>query len=188
MSRYAAFVCAGAPTPSIDDLCQSKKGSVSLISIDDETSLDELNALATTAGAIVLSRVLQKRQKPDTATFVGSKHKGLFGGIFATLGMVCPSLIIITIIAAALQNFAHYPAVQNAFAGIRVAVCVLILNSVVKLCKTSVKDTMTLLVFLVVGIGSVLLRGVSPVVFILCAGVLGVAVRVWLSRGKGGQA
>ena len=32
----AAFVCAGAPTPSIDDLCQSKKGSVSLISIDDE--------------------------------------------------------------------------------------------------------------------------------------------------------
>ena len=43
-------------------------------------------------------------------------------------------------------------------------------------------------VFLVVGIGSALLRGVSPVVFILCAGVLGVAVRVWLSRGKEGQA
>ena len=32
----AAFVCAGAPTPSITDLCESKKGGVSLISIDDE--------------------------------------------------------------------------------------------------------------------------------------------------------
>ena len=124
----------------------------------------------------------------NTATFVGCKHKGLAGGILASLGVVSPSLIIITIIAAALQNFAHYPAVQNAFVGIRVAVCVLILNSVVKLCKTSVKDTMTLLVFLVVGIGSALLRDVSPVVFILCAGVLGVAVRVWLSRGMEGQA
>ena len=120
----------------------------------------------------------------NTATFVGSKHKGLFGGVFATLGMVCPSLIIITIIAAALQNFAHIPAVQNAFAGIRVAVCVLILNSVVKLFKNAVKDKMTLLVFLVVGVGAVLLRNVSPVIFILCAALLGVTVRVWLARGK----
>ena len=120
----------------------------------------------------------------NTATFVGSKHKGLFGGVFATLGMVCPSLIIITIIAAALQNFAHIPAVQNAFAGIRVAVCVLILNSVVKLFKKAVKDKMTLLVFLVVGVGAMLLRNVSPVIFILCAALLGVTVRVWLARGK----
>ena len=32
----AAFVCAGAPTPSITDLCEAKKGGVSLISIDEE--------------------------------------------------------------------------------------------------------------------------------------------------------
>ena len=124
----------------------------------------------------------------NTATFVGSKQKGVPGGILATLGVVAPSLVIITIIAAALQNFAHYPAVQNAFAGIRVAVCVLILNSVVKLWKSSVKDTVTLLVFLAVGVGAVLLRSVSPVVFILCAGVLGIAVRVWFSREKEGRA
>ena len=71
----------------------------------------------------------------NTATFVGQKQAGIWGGIFATLGVVFPSLIIIMIIAAFIQNFAHLPAVQNAFAGIRVCVCVLILNAVVKLWK-----------------------------------------------------
>ena len=71
----------------------------------------------------------------NTATFVGQKQAGVWGGIFATLGVVFPSLVIIMIIAAFIQNFAHLPAVQNAFAGIRVCVCVLILNAVVKLWK-----------------------------------------------------
>ena len=60
----------------------------------------------------------------NTATFVGQKQAGIWGGIFATLGVVFPSLVIIMIIAAFIQNFAHLPAVQNAFAGIRVCVCV----------------------------------------------------------------
>ena len=118
----------------------------------------------------------------NTATFVGVKHKGVPGAILASLGMVFPSLVIITAIAALLQNFAHLPAVVNALAGIRVAVCVLILNSVVKLWKKSVKDTLTLLVFLAVGVGSVLLKNVSPVIFVLCAGLLGIAVRVWFAK------
>ena len=57
----------------------------------------------------------------NTATFVGFKEKKLSGAVFATLGIVSPSLVIITIIAALLSNFAHIAAVQNAFAGIRVA-------------------------------------------------------------------
>ena len=69
----------------------------------------------------------------NTATFVGQKQAGILGGIFATLGVVFPSLVIITIIAAFIQNFAHLPAVQSAFAGIRVCVCVLILNAVEKI-------------------------------------------------------
>ena len=84
----------------------------------------------------------------NTATFVGQKQAGVLGGIFATLGVVFPSLVIITIIAAFIQNFAHLPAVQSAFAGIRVCVCVLILNAVVKLWKKSVVDWKTLLIFI----------------------------------------
>lgn len=123
----------------------------------------------------------------NTATFVGFKEKKLSGAIFATLGIVSPSLVIITVIAALLSNFAHIAAVQNAFAGIRVAVCVLILNSIVKLWKKSVVDKLTFAVFLAVFIGSVLLSHVSPVVFIVAAAVLGIVVRVWLRTGKEGK-
>ena len=124
----------------------------------------------------------------NTATFVGFKEKRLSGAIFATLGIVSPSLVIITVIAALLSNFAHIAAVQNAFAGIRVAVCVLILNSIVKLWKKSVVDKLTLGVFIAVFLGSVLLSHVSPVVFIVAAAVLGIVVRVWLRTGKEGKA
>lgn len=124
----------------------------------------------------------------NTATFVGFKEQKLSGAIFATLGIVSPSLVIITVIAALLSNFAHIAAVQNAFAGIRVAVCVLILNSIVKLWKKSVVDKLTLGVFIAVFLGSVLLSHVSPVVFIVAAAVLGIVVRVWLRIGKEGKA
>ena len=58
----------------------------------------------------------------NTATFVGQSTAGIAGGIFATLGVVFPSLIIITLIAAFLQNFAELAVVQYAFSGIRVCV------------------------------------------------------------------
>lgn len=124
----------------------------------------------------------------NTATFVGFKEKKLSGAVFATLGVVSPSLVIITVIAALLSNFSHIAAVQNAFAGIRVAVCVLIFNSIVKLWKKSVVDKLTFAVFLAVFIGSVLLSHVSPVVFIVAAAVLGIVVHVWLRTGKEGKA
>ena len=112
----------------------------------------------------------------NTATFVGQKQAGVWGGIFATLGVVFPSLVIIMIIAAFIQNFAHLPAVQNAFAGIRVCVCVLILNAVVKLWKKSVVDWKTFLIFLLVFAGSVFLN-VSPVLYVLAAALAGIVIK-----------
>ena len=112
----------------------------------------------------------------NTATFVGQKQAGVLGGIFATLGVVFPSLVIITIIAAFIQNFAHLPAVQSAFAGIRVCVCVLILNAVVKLWKKSVVDWKTLLIFVAVFACSVFLS-ISPVIYVLAAAIAGIIVK-----------
>lgn len=112
----------------------------------------------------------------NTATFVGQKLAGVLGGIFATLGVVFPSLVIITIIAAFIQNFAHLPAVQSAFAGIRVCVCVLILNAVLKLWKKSVVDWKTLLIFIAVFACSVFLS-ISPVIYVLAAAIAGIIVK-----------
>ena len=113
----------------------------------------------------------------NTATFIGFKLKGVAGALLATYGVVAPSFIIIGIIAALLQNFADYAVVQNAFAGIRVAVAVLIFNAVCKLYKSSVIDKTTLAVFVAVALLAVFLD-VSPVLFVVAAGLLGVAVSV----------
>ena len=120
----------------------------------------------------------------NTATFVGYKTAGIPGGIMATLGVVAPSLVIITAIAALLSNFAHYPAVRNAFAGIRVAVCVLILNSVLNLLKKSVVDRITAAVYVITALCAIFLKGVSPVIFVVLAGLAGILVRVVFCAGK----
>lgn len=113
----------------------------------------------------------------NTMIFVGQKRKGTKGGIVAALGTVCPALIIITFIAALLTNFADVPAVKNAFAGIRVCVCVLIFNAVVKLWKSSIIDWKCLVLFFIVALGS-LLTNITPVVFVLFAAVVGIVIKV----------
>lgn len=112
----------------------------------------------------------------NTATFIGQKTSGIPGGIIATLGVVSPSLVIISVIAAFIRNFADLALVQNAFAGIRVCVCVLIFNAVVKLWKKSVVDKPTLVIFLAVFFGSAL-TDLSPIVFVILAAIAGIILK-----------
>jgi len=119
----------------------------------------------------------------NTATFIGYKVAGTAGGIMATLGVIFPSMVIITIIAGILTNFAEVPAVKSAFAGIRVCVCVLIFNAVLKLWKKAVVDKITLVLFLGVFLLSVFFD-ISPVIFVIfCAGAGIVLTRMGV-RGK----
>ena len=112
----------------------------------------------------------------NTATFIGQKQGGAAGGIAATLGVVFPSVVIITVVAAVLSSFADYPAVQHAFAGIRACVCILILNAVVKLWKKAVVDKVTLVIFIAIVLLS-LFTPLSPVVFVVASALIGVAVK-----------
>jgi chromate transporter len=112
----------------------------------------------------------------NTATFVGNRAKGTLGGIVATLGVVFPSLVIITLLAAFLQNFADLPIVQNAFAGIRAAVFVLILQAVLKLRKGALVDKITLGISLLVFLLSVIFN-LSPIWLVLAAAVAGMLVK-----------
>ena len=128
----------------------------------------------------------------NTATFIGQKFRGIPGGILATLGVVFPSVVIITILAAFIQNFAHLPAVIHAFAGVRACICALILSSVIKLGKSALKDLPTVVIYTVIlalavvgnfvtfpatAWGSVLNFLLSPVVLVVIAGVTGLCVR-----------
>ena len=114
----------------------------------------------------------------NTATFIGRRLGGVGCAAAATLGVVFPSVVIITLIAALLRNFAALPAVRNAFAGIRVCVCALILNSVIKLWKKAVVDLPTLLIFLAV-LALAVFTKLSPVFFVVLSALAGVAVKAW---------
>ncbi len=123
----------------------------------------------------------------NTATFIGYRVLGIAGGIVATLGVVFPSLVIITIIAAFLKSFAEVALIQHAFAGIRACVSVQILNSVLKLRKSTVLDAPTTVIFVLVlalmlfanfgnptGVVSWLL---SPAVLVILAGLVGLGLK-----------
>ena len=109
----------------------------------------------------------------NTATFIGCKEKGSLGAAIATLGVICPSIIIILIIAAILTNFASLPAVGYAFNGIRVAVAVLILNAVIKLIRSNLKQPVSILICVLAFAAS--LFSLSPVIIVLSAGAVGIA-------------
>ena len=117
----------------------------------------------------------------NTATFIGQKLKGTFGAIFATLGVVFPSLIIISLLAGVIEAFSHIQWVQDAFGGIKVCVCVLILNAVVKLLKKAVVDVPTGIIFVVVALCSILLP-LSPVIYVVLAALTGIIL-----KAKGGK-
>lgn len=133
----------------------------------------------------------------NTATFVGRSQAGIAGGVFATLGLVFPSIVIILVIAAFLQNFMDLQWVVHAFNGVRAGVVALILSSVIKLFKTSVIDWPTRIIYAVVlvlaavgtfaplpagALGAVLGVVLSPVFLVIAAGVAGLCIRA----AKGG--
>ena len=62
----------------------------------------------------------------NVATFVGYKKQGVAGGIIATLGMITPSVIVITVLALFFANYAALEPVKKAFAGINIAVAALL--------------------------------------------------------------
>lgn len=112
----------------------------------------------------------------NTATFIGYKRKGVLGGIGATLGVIFPSIVIISIIAAFIQNFLEYEVVKYAFAGIRVCVAVLIADAVLKLWKKSVIDIPTAVIF-VAAFAIANFTSFPIVAVVIAAGVAGVSVK-----------
>ena len=112
----------------------------------------------------------------NTATFIGRSVAGFWGSLMATLGVVFPSVVIITLLASVITAFSDLAIVKHAFAGIRVCVCVLIFNAVLKLGKQAVIDKPTAVIAALVAIGA-FFTDLSPVVFVVLAAVAGLLIR-----------
>lgn len=130
----------------------------------DEEVLDYYAVAQCTPGVIAV----------NTATFIGYKQKGIKGAAVATFGVVLPSVIIISIIAAVLQNFMQYTIVQHIFGGIRVAVAVLIINAVITMGKKAIADKLCALLAVLSFLTSVIFPSVSPVFIVLAAALVGI--------------
>lgn len=158
--RMGAFTFGGgyAMLPLIQKEIVEKRGWAT-----DEEVLDYYAIGQVTPGIIAV----------NTSTFIGYKIRGVVGGIVATLGMVTPSIIVITIIAMFLENFIEYEIVQHAFGGVRIIVVALIAHTVYKMAKQAIKDKITLGIF-VIGFVVVAFLPISPVWVIIVAAVIGV--------------
>lgn len=108
----------------------------------------------------------------NTATFVGYYQAGLLGGIFATIGLVLPSLIIILIIASILDSVTSLTLLEHAFAGIRVAVSALVTFSVYRLGKKGIVDYFGLIWALLTFVAIAFLN-ISPLWIVVSSLVLG---------------
>lgn len=108
----------------------------------------------------------------NIATFVGCKRRGFVGGLAATIGLVLPGVSLMLLVSLFVRRFAEYPPVQHALAGIRLAVCALILDTAIKLVKGFYKDYKSVIICVIAFALSAVLS-VSPVYIIAGAGLAG---------------
>ena len=98
----------------IEDACVDRRGWIT------REEMDELVVVAeSTPGPVAI----------NCATFVGARQAGLPGAVLATLGMILPSFFVILAVSRFLDRFLELQAVANAFRGVKLAVCVLILDA-----------------------------------------------------------
>lgn len=162
-ARIGAFTFGGgyAMLPMFQRELVEKKGWTT-----EEALMDYYAIAQCTPGVIAV----------NTATLVGYKVKGTLGGLIATLGVIFPSFVIISVIAAILTNFAELAIVQNAFIGIRACVCALILDAVIKLGKKAIKDPPTLLIAVFVFLLTCFFD-ISPILLVLLAAIAGLLLQ-----------
>lgn len=109
----------------------------------------------------------------NVSTFVGYKKRGILGAIFSTLGMVSPSLIIVSVIAMFLDQFMSNQAVAHALNGIKVVVCALLINTVYTMGKKTLKNITAWIVCLIAFILA-MFTPVPTVLIVVLAGLFGI--------------
>ena len=108
----------------------------------------------------------------NVATFVGYRQAGVLGAIVATLGIISPSIIIITILAGTINSISEYPRVQAALKGINVAVAALLTTVIIKFAKKTIKNVWNVL-YMLLAFVCIFWFKVPSVIIIIAAIVLG---------------
>ena len=86
----------------------------------------------------------------NVATFIGYKQSGIIGGIIATLGIIFPSVVIITVLARLISSIDDFPWVQKALRGINVSVAALLTDVTINFAKKTAKNVFSIVLMVLV--------------------------------------
>ena len=110
----------------------------------------------------------------NVATFIGFNRGGILGGIVATLGIVTPSIIIITFLASFISSYSDISWVKKILAGINVAVAAILTKAAWDFGKKTIKNIWGLLIFIAsfvavyfLKIDTVIIIGVSAIIGVI---------------------
>jgi len=118
-----------------------------------------------------------------TAVFIGYKIARVPGAIFSTLGVITPSIILITIVATLLDGFQDIPVVRHALVGIQIAVCMLMTVTIIQLAKDSFKDAAGVIICVAV-FALAFFAGASVFILVILAAVSGIVTQLLIGRKK----
>ena len=114
----------------------------------------------------------------NCATYVGYKQRGFAGSLAATLGIILPSFVIIYLISLFLENFLQITWIAHAFAGIRIAVGIIILDAGLKMVRKMKNRKFAFSVILCSGLAmlviSLLSLRISSVVLMVTAALVSI--------------
>ena len=142
--------------------------------ITNEDILDIFAIAESTPGPIAI----------NAATFVGRRVCGLAGAFLATLGVVLPSFVIISLIAFVLRQFQDIQAVRWAFSGVRAGVLALIVKALVSMYRQCPKSGLSYAV-MALALRAVAFLGVNVLLGIALCAAAGLAVTL-ISERRGG--
>ena len=167
--KIGAFTFGGgyAMISVIDNECVEKKKWITHDEFMNMTIIAE-----STPGPIAI----------NCATYVGHTQAGVIGAVFATLGVVLPSFVIIFVISLFFNEILEVSIIAAAFQGIKIAVGVLIVTVGIKMLKNLHKAKWSVII-LACSLAIILLINflkwsVSSVYLILIAGLTGYIIFV----------
>lgn len=111
----------------------------------------------------------------NTATFVGFRLAAVAGSAAATLGVVAPSALVVTVLAVLLRRYKSVPWLNTFFIGVRPAVIALIAHAGLSVARASVRDTASLGI-LAVSLALTLGTSINPILILVAAGVAGAII------------
>lgn len=109
----------------------------------------------------------------NSATFVGYKVSGFWGSLWATLGVITFSFILVSIATHYIMKFKESKIMKSVLLGMRPALIGLIISAFLSLAKESYHDIKSIIIGILI-MALLLSKKLHPIIIIMLSGILGI--------------